>query len=112
MASKGKGEQRQANRPGGRRSMQTDSPESGGGQLYKKKADHLVCFLFAIIAHIVKCRKTGQNEPRLATPHAEMSNAARDVCNRRTRRLKLSPAVFVESSRQNVCKNRRKVRVL
>ena len=47
----GKGEQRQANRPGGRRSKQTDSPESEGGQLYKKKADHLVCFLFAIIAH-------------------------------------------------------------
>jgi hypothetical protein len=41
-----------------------------------------------------------------------MANAACDVCYRRTLRLKLPPAAFVESSRQKVCKNSRKLHVL
>ena len=76
---KGKGEHRQANCPGGRRSMQTDSPELGGRQLYKKKADHLVCFLFAIIAHYEKRRKTAFCTSNLTTKRGALANTARRV---------------------------------
>ncbi len=79
MAGKGKGEQRQAKRPGGSRSKQTDSPEPEGGQLYKKKADHLVCFLFAIIAHYEKRRKTAFCTLNLATQRGALANKARRV---------------------------------
>ena len=74
---KGKGEHELTYRPGDRRSKQTDSPKSGGEKLYKKKADHLVCFLFAIIAHYEKRRKTASCTPNLTTQRRALANALR-----------------------------------
>jgi hypothetical protein len=48
----------------------------------------------------------------LPTPPAEIANAACGNCQRRTLRLKLPPAAFVEFLRQKVCKNSQKVYVL
>ncbi len=86
MASKGKGEHGLTYQPGGRRSKQTDSPELGGGQLYKKKADHLVCFLFAIIAHSEKRRKTASCTLNLPTQQGAFANTTRYVGQHNTLR--------------------------
>ena len=103
----GKGEQRQANRSGGRRSKQTDTPESGGGQLYKKKADHLVCFLFAIIAHYEKRRKTSSCTSNWPTQQGAFANTPRCVGRHSTLCWRILHASFTENLRQKVCKNAR-----
>ena len=61
-----------------------------------------ICFLFAIIAHIVRCRKTGRDMPRLPTPPAEIANAACGNGQRRTRCLQ-SPHAAFEITPCSVC---------
>ena len=63
------------------------------------------CFLFAIVAHVTKWRKIGLKTPSVATPQAKFGNAARGNCNRRTRGLDFHHVEFIETPRQNVCKN-------
>lgn len=112
MASKGKGEQRQANRPVGRQSMQTESPESGGGQLYKKKADCMVCFLFAIIAHYKKRRNEALKMPNLTTQRRALANAAHRFDQHGTPCLRIPYVSFTENLCRKVCKNESKSSVL
>ena len=68
----GKGEQRQANRSGGRRSKQTDTPESEGGQLYKKESR-----LHGLLSFCYYCTlwKTSGN----GLLHVELANAAGSI---------------------------------
>ena len=96
---KGKGEHRQANRPGGRRSMQTESPESEGRQLYKRKQTTWFAF-FLLLLHTTKnvgkrpsARRIWQrNVGRWQTRHAVLTNMARCVCKFSTLRLPKSNA--------------------
>ena len=85
--------------------MQTDSPESEGRQLYKKKADYFVCFLFAIIAHYEKRRNKALKTPNLTTKRGALANVAHRFDQHGTPCLRIPYASFTVNLCRKVCKN-------
>ena len=65
----------------------------------------LLSFQIAIIAHVIKGRKTVQNAPNPSTRHGAIPDAARSVGRRRTRHLATPPVASVDFPSQKVCKN-------
>ena len=65
----------------------------------------LLFFQIAIIAHVIKGRKTVQNAPNPSTRHGAIPDAARSVGRRRTRHLATPPVASEDSPSQKVCKN-------
>ena len=74
-------------------------------QLSKCRRNDIFSLRFAVFAHAIKGRKTGQNTPNLSTLHGAIPDAARSVGQRRTRHLATPPVTSVDFTSQKVCKN-------